>query len=385
MSKVLFVATVVKKHIKVFHLPYLKWFKKNGYETHVCASNDYENKLDCEIPYCDNFFDLPFRRSPFNPNNIKVYKELKGIIDSNEYDIIHCHTPMGGVLTRLAAHNARSKGTKIIYTAHGFHFFKGAPLMNWLLYYPIERMLAGFTDVLITINKEDYLRASSSFKAKKVEYIPGVGIDTGRYSGQIVNDFEKRRELGIPKNAFAILSVGELNRNKNHEVIIKALAKIKDPNTFYMICGQGDYENYLTKLADSLGVKDRVIFLGFRNDLSEIYKVADMFAFPSYREGLSVSLMEAMASGLPVVCSNVRGNSDLIEDQKGGYLTEPNNIYEFAQKIIKLKNDKSLSKKLGYYNLNKVIIYDNKNVEKQMGRIYNKFFSKRDFMEKQQM
>ena len=162
MKKVLFVATVVKTHIMVFHIPYLEWFKKNGYEVHVCAKNDYENKDECIIPYCDKYHDLPFERSPFKANNLKVYKKLKEIINTNNYDIIHCHTPMGGALTRLAAHKARNRGTKVLYTAHGFHFYKGSPLINWLVYYPVERWLARYTDVLITINEEDYNRIKES-------------------------------------------------------------------------------------------------------------------------------------------------------------------------------------------------------------------------------
>ena len=138
MKKVLFVATVVKLHIMVFHIPYLEWFKKNGYEVHVAARNDYDNKDECIIPFCDRFHDLPFERSPIRKNNLQVYKDLKNIIDTEQYEIIHCHTPMGGAIGRLAARSARKKGTKVIYTAHGFHFFKGAPLVNWLAYYPAE-------------------------------------------------------------------------------------------------------------------------------------------------------------------------------------------------------------------------------------------------------
>ena len=180
MKKVLFVATVVKTHIMTFHIPYLEWFKQNGYETHVCAKNDYINKEECVIPYCDKFYDIPFERSPINPANISAYEQLKKIIDSNEYDIIHCNTHVGGVLTRLAAKKARQHCTKVIYTAHGFHFYKGASFKDWLLFYPVERYFARYTDVLITINKEDY-SASQKFKAKKVVYVPGVCVDVNKF------------------------------------------------------------------------------------------------------------------------------------------------------------------------------------------------------------
>ena len=211
MKKVLFVATVVKLHIMVFHIPYLEWFKKNGYEVHVAARNDYDNKDECIIPFCDRFHDLPFERSPIRKNNLQVYKDLKNIIDTEQYEIIHCHTPMGGAIGRLAARSARKKGTKVIYTAHGFHFFKGAPLVNWLAYYPAERWLAKYTDVLITINTEDY-EIAKKFKVNRIEYVPGVGIDTDKFKNIEVNRTEKRESLGVSEDDFMIISVGELNK-----------------------------------------------------------------------------------------------------------------------------------------------------------------------------
>lgn len=179
-KKVLFVATVVKTHINVFHLPYLKMLKEMGYKTYVAAKNDFVNE-PCVIPYCDNYIDIPFERNPLNKNNISAYRMLKKVIDKENFDIIHCHTPVGGALTRIAARKSRKKGTKVIYTAHGFHFYKGAPLKNWLMYYPAERFCSYFTDALITINKEDYALAQRKMKAQKIYYIPGVGIDLNKF------------------------------------------------------------------------------------------------------------------------------------------------------------------------------------------------------------
>ena len=370
MKKVLFVATVVKLHIMVFHIPYLEWFKKKGYEVHVAAKNDYDNKEECIIPFCDKFHDLPFERSPLKKSNLHVYRDLKNIIDSNEYEIIHCHTPTGGAIGRLAARSTRKKCAKVVYTAHGFHFFKGAPLVNWLAYYPVERWLARYTDVLITINKEDYERAKSKFKAKRVEYIPGVGIDLEKFDTVEIDRALKRSQLGLPKDAFVVLSVGELNKNKNHEVVIRAIAKIDNPNIHYIICGQGNLDGYLRNLSKELGVENQVHLLGFRKDIPEICKISDVFAFPSYREGLSVALMEAMANGLPVVCSNIRGNSDLIEDGKGGYLVEPADVEGFAKYIKDLIEDSRLRSELGRFNLEKIENYSIENVLKEMEKTY---------------
>lgn len=372
MKKILFVATVVKTHIMVFHLPYLEWFMQQGYETHVCSRNDYTNKEECIIPYCDKYFDLPFERSPLKLKNLDVYKRLKKIIESNEYDIIHCHTPMGSFLTRLAARKARKKGTKIIYTAHGFHFFKGAPLKNWLLYYPAEKWLARYTDLLITINKEDYARAQK-FKAKKTVYVKGVGVDTQKFRSEPVNRSMKRAEFGVVDGEIALLSVGELITRKNHEVVLRALKKLNNPNIIYIICGHGELDGYLKNLAQQLGIEEKVKFLGFRNDISEIYYATDIFVFPSFQEGLSVALMEAMAAQLPVVCSNIRGNTDLIEDGAGGYLIAPNDVDGFAgaiNKVLAVPNNQ-----LGQINGEKIKQFDLSNVIEDMKTLYTKELS----------
>lgn len=369
MKKVLFVATVVKLHIMVFHIPYLEWFKKKGYEVHVAAKNDYDNKEECIIPFCDKFHDLPFERSPLKKSNLHVYRDLKNIIDSNEYEIIHCHTPTGGAIGRLAARSTRKKGAKVVYTAHGFHFFKGAPLVNWLAYYPVERWLARYTDVLITINKEDY-EIAKKFKVNRIEYVPGVGIDTDKFKNIEVNRTEKRESLGVNEDDFMIISVGELNKNKNHQVIIRAISRLKNQEIKYVLCGQGPLENELRELAKELDVENQVKFLGFRRDVAELMNIADLFAFPSYREGLSLSLMEAMASGLPVLCSNIRGNTDLIEDGKGGFLVESTDIESIAKYISEMISDSGLRNECGRFNVNRIKNYSINNVLSKMKEIY---------------
>lgn len=372
MKKVLFVATVVKTHIMEFHIPYLKMFKEMGWETAVAARNDYENPADCVIPYCDTYYNIPFERNPLKPGNLKAYKELKHIIDEGEYDIIHCHTPVGAMLTRLAAKQARKKGTKVFYTAHGFHFYKGAPAINWILYYPVEKWLSRYTDVLITINKEDYERAKT-FKAGKVCYVPGVGIDLKKFNAGYVNKEQKRKEIGVSADDFVLLSVGELIPRKNHEVVIRALSVLKQRDKLnhieYVICGRGSYEADLRKLAEGLDVADHVHFLGYRNDISEICNCADLFVFMSHQEGLPVALMEAMACGLPAVCSNIRGNTDLIEDGVTGLLAN-NTPEEVAQSISKMKSDTALRNRVASAALQKIKQFDLSSVEDEMSKIY---------------
>ena len=372
MKKILYVATVVKTHIMEFHIPYLKMLKEMGWETAVAARNDYDNPNDCVIPYCDTYFDIPFERNPLKPRNIKAYRELKRVIDEGNYDIIHCHTPVGAMLTRLAARNARKKGTKVIYTAHGFHFYKGAPIINWLLYYPVEKYLSYFTDVLITINKEDYNRAKS-FKARKVVYIPGVGIDIDKFSRRIGNRQEKREKLGLKENDFVLLSVGELIVRKNHALVFDALGELKKKGELdhiqYVICGQGPLEQELKKKTTSLGISENIHFLGYRNDISEICNASDLFIFMSLQEGLPVALMEAMACGLPVICSNIRGNTDLVENGKSGEIVE-NTADEVAKAIIRLKNNEALRNRYSKSEKSVIKHYDLLSIEEEIRDIY---------------
>ena len=271
------------------------------------------------------------------------------------------------MVVRLACRG--NSNIKVFYTAHGFHFYKGAPLKNWLIYYPIEKWLSRYTDLLITLNKEDFYRASK-FKTKNTRYIPGVGIDIKEIAELEIDKKNKRKELGIPLDSFVVLSVGELNDNKNHQVVIKALSLLDIPNVHYVICGQGNNIEYLINLSKELNVDNRMHFLGYRNDIIEICKISDVFVFPSKREGLPVSIMEAMANKLPVVCSNIRGNSDLIENQKGGYLVEPKNVEGFSKYIKRLTEDSKLRVEMGEFNYKKIEVYSIDNVLYQMEDIY---------------
>lgn len=368
-KKVIFIATVVKMHIMEFHIPFLRMFKEMGWETAVAAKNDYEDIQNCVIPYCDRFYNIPFERNPFNHNNIKSYKVLKRILEQDEYNIIHCHTPVGGVVGRLAAKSIRKSGkNKVVYTAHGFHFYKGAPLKNWLLYYPVEKFFSRWTDALVLINQEDYKRAERKFKAKKTYYVPGVGIDLNRYKKCIEND-DIRDEFNIPSKAKVILSVGEVNNNKNHKLGITSISKLNDDSIYYIICGQGNLIEENRKLAKALGVNNRVIFAGYRSDVERFYNTADIFLFPSLREGLSVSMMEAMAMGVPIICNSIRGNTDLIDDGINGVLI--NNTVEEAVEAIKLLlHNSSLRESISMAEREKIEQFGLDNVMDKMRNIY---------------
>lgn len=342
-GKVLFSATLVRGHIAKFHIPYLKWFKEQGWETWVAARNDYPDGV-CEIPYCDRFVNIDFARSPFSWRTIVAYRQLRDLFAHERFDIVHTHTPVGSVLTRLAARGARKSGTRVIYTAHGFHFYKGAPLVSWLLWYPAERIMSRFTDVLITINNEDFERAKR-FAHCRVEYVSGVGVDLSRFAAVKCRD-AKRAELGLADCDFAVLSVGDLIPRKNQAAIVRALPLLPE-GVKLIVCGEGPERERLIALAEELGVSRRVSLLGFRDDMADIMAACDCLVFPSVHEGLSVSVMEAMAAGLPVVASAIRGiDPDLLSDRGSGLVLPEAAPDAIASAVFELMGDAVLYRRL---------------------------------------
>lgn len=331
-GKVLFSATLVRGHIAKFHIPYLKWFKEQGWETWVAAKNDYPDNV-CNIPYCDHFVDVNFARSPFSKRTLEAYRQLRKLFSQERFDIVHTHTPVGGVLTRLAARHVRKAGTKVIYTAHGFHFYKGAPLVNWLLWYPVEKVMSRLTDMLITINYEDFMRAKQ-FAHCRVEYVPGVGVDLSKFSVDKCRE-EKRKELGLSSNNFCILMIGDLNANKNHHVLVEALKKLPK-NVMLFIAGEGPLQGELSALASRIGVSDRVVFLGFRDDVAALLNASDLFCMPSKREGLPISLIEALATGTPVLVSDARGCADVLDGLNDGLIVSEFNADVWADHILSI-------------------------------------------------
>ena len=289
-------------------------------------------------------FQIDFSRSPFRfGNHRKAYKGLLKLLNTRNYSFVHTHTPIASAILRIAAHQTN---TSVIYTAHGFHFYKGAPLLNWIVFYPLEKWLSKYTDTLVTINKEDFERAQKRFNAGKVIYLPGIGVDLDKFTKDVYEREKIRKEFGIKSDDFLLLSVGELNDNKNHLAVIKAVAGL---NVHYAVVGKGEKKDELIAAASKYKV--HLILTGYRNDVASIYSAADLYILPSIREGLNVSLMEAMSCGLPVACSKIRGNVDLIDDGVGGYLFNPKSINDIRLKIETLIN---CSIKFGEYNRNKI-------------------------------
>lgn len=392
MKKALVLASVASM-IDQFNMPNIKLLIELGYHVDVACnfvegntcSDEKVAQLKTTLAEMDvNCFQIDFARNVLKVSqNIKAYRQTRKIVKEGRYDLIHSHSPIGGLLSRVAVRDMRAerehrgessefRGTRMIYTAHGFHFFKGSPLMNWLIFYPIEWVSSFLTDTLITITKEDFARAKESMHAGEVEYIPGVGIDVMKFRAEVPDDvkLQKRQEIGVGKDDVMMLSVGELNKNKNHEVVLRAMAKLGRKDVHYVIAGRGVLKDYLENLAKGLGVSEQLHLLGFRTDIKELYKVADVFAHPSFREGLSVAVMEAMASAMPIICTAIRGNTDLIDEGKGGFLFNPadvNGAYEALKKMVDNEDRKSL----GTYNTRKAEGLDVKVILDKMREIYS--------------
>lgn len=369
--RILYVTTI-SLTMNSFFKPHIEKLVKQGYSVDI-ACNYKDLALDSlyEELGC-NCYHIDFSRSPLSKDNIKAYWQLKKVVEDGDYDIVHCHTPNASMITRLVCRKFRKKtGLKVFYTAHGFHFYKGAPRLNWTVYYPVEKFCSRYTDKLITINQEDFDLAKSKFKAKEIYHIPGVGVDLSKLANVQVDRDVKRREIGVPEDAVLLISVGELNENKNHQVIIKALAQLKNPAIHYVIAGVGNKREYLLELADRLGVSQQVHLLGFRNDIPELNRSADVFCFSSVREGLPVALMEAAAIGLPLIGADSRGISDIIENGKNGLLCRYDSADSFANAINTLVNSEEKRKQMGECGMDMVRKFEIGYIIERILMIYN--------------
>lgn len=341
----------------IFFKSFIKQLIDEGNTVDI-ATNEKSYQVDsCYKEWGCNVFQVSWSRSPLDTGNIKAINELKQIIKNNNYDIVHCHTPIAAACTRVACRSFQKKGLKVIYTAHGFHFYKGSPRLNWFIYYPLEKICSKWTDVLITINKEDYAVARTRMKSKRIEYIPGVGIDVDKFKNTVIDRTKKRKDIGVSDNDILVLSVGELNINKNHQIILKALAEVGDTSIHYAIAGKGDQHDILDRLSYSLGINNQIHLLGYRNDVAELYKAADVYALPSIREGLNVSVMEALASGLPCIVSKIRGNVDMVQENVNGYYIDPANVNTVVDCLMKIKNiglKPNISESAEKYNYNEI-------------------------------
>ena len=370
MKKCLIISTV-SRQFTLFERGNIEVLKELGYEIHCVANFEDETEEINQLGIIKHNIDI--QRSPFSLKNIKAYKQLKQIINSDKYELIHCHSPMGGVLTRLAARKTRKvNNTRVLYTAHGFHFYKGAPLLNWTLYYPIEKWLSKYTDCLITINKEDYDIANRKFRAKKVELINGIGVDENKFNFKM-SEYEKsklRESLGLKDDDYVLIQIGELNKNKNQLMSINAMKEvIKDNQHIHLLLvGKGKLEELYKQKIEKYNLNKNIHFLGYRQDIPKLIKISNVLLSLSYREGLPVNVIEGMCCNIPIISTDCRGNKDLIEDGLNGYMVPINDIQKLKEKILYLINNKINVR-------NDIDKYTKRAIKEKMKIIYNNIFN----------
>lgn len=369
MKRILFISNICKK-ISNFHMVSIEAAENNNYEFHFAANftlmPDEMKKTYANV----HFHHINLKRFPFHPKNLLAIHELNKVIREIKPDAIHCNTPIGGALGRICG--AKNKVDVVIYTAHGFHFYKGAKGVGPFIYKKLETIMAKKTDVIITMNQEDYY-AAQKMKLKgngKVFSVHGVGISTKEYQSSTDVAVEKKHDLKLKQSDIVCIAMGDLIKRKNYETSIRSIALLNNKNVHFLICGDGPEKKRLEALARELKVDEQIHFLGYRDDIKSLLSISDCFLFSSFQEGLPRSLMEAMASGLPCVVSNIRGNTDLIVDGHNGFLCPADDASAFCDALKTIISDSNLRNLMRKNNLIAIKPFDVENVKKEMDIIY---------------
>ncbi|WP_461879747.1 glycosyltransferase [Fusicatenibacter sp.] len=375
MNKLLIIANVSREHIRKFHIPFILFMKKKGWIVDVAC------RLDADIPEADHEFDLPCDRNPFSGGMKKSIAILKKIINENHYDVVHCNTITGGMIARVAARTARRKGTRVFYTNHGLHYFKGAGLKRWVMGYPMEWILAPLTDVFITINQADYEMVRKSLPVSgNIERIHGIGVELERFRAKR-NPYQiaqVRKKLKIEKNEFVLIYVAEITENKNQIALLEVMEEIsrKYSDIVLVLAGPDHTKGNLQRIVEKKDLAKRVRFLGWRDDIPELLAMSNVYVASSKSEGLGLNIIEAMASGLPVVALKNRGHNELIQDGVNGFLIEQNDIQKFTERIIELYEDEQRRMEIVKNAQKSIERYETENVLNELWNIYQKFGAK---------
>lgn len=382
MKKILYVTTV-SSTINAFLVPHIKYLIDQGYKVDVATNITDDINADL-INMGVKVFEVDFQRTPISLKNSKAYKQIKEIQNKEQYDIVHVHTPVASFVTRYALR--KEKNLKIVYTCHGFHFYKGGSAINWIVFYPLEKIAAKWTDTIVTINSEDY-EIAKRFSLRnngQVSKMHGVGIEKEKYVIENFDKSEYRKKLGLNDDDFVILVLAELNKNKNHIQLIKAMNLLKDkyPNIKAIFAGTGPLEDDIKKQIKENGLEDKISLLGWRNDVKELINSSDLVGLFSKREGLGKCLLEAMICGKCVIATNTRGPRELIEDGKNGFLFEIDDYNKTAISIELIYKDINLRRLYSEQVIMKANNYLLDNVLKQLMRIYkNLDYMKGDYNE----
>ncbi|MDT9337256.1 glycosyltransferase family 4 protein [Clostridium perfringens] len=355
--KILYITTV-SSTINAFLIPHIEMLINNKNKVDCAAAMDVEIS-DILKNKNVKFFNMPFKRMPLKVSNFIAFKNLLKIQKKYKYDVIHVHTPIASIFGRLL--KVFYPKLKIIYTAHGYHFYKGAPKKSWILYYPIEKIMAKLTDVTITINKEDYEITKKKLKPKKCYLVNGVGLDLNKYKQLSKQEKEnKRKELQISEDSFIVIMIAELNFNKNQIQLIKAMELLKDkyPNIKTLLVGSGPMEKLIKNEINNRNLGDNVKLLGFRKDVNELINISDIGVLLSFREGLPRNIMELMANGKKVIATNIRGCKDLVSNKEIGELVNVGDYKRTAELIEKFYFDNpmiSVRNEIRNYDINFIV------------------------------
>lgn len=371
--KVLLTATV-QSHICQFHRPLEQMLHAHGCELHVAAADNLEEKNGLKLDFADRIYPVRFSRKPLSLDNAAAFLQLRRILKSGAYDVVHCNTPAAGVITRMAWLSLRNRNGKLYYTAHGFHFYRGAPVINWLLYYPVEKLLAAWTDKVITVNREDYRLAKKRFSTETV-MICGVGVDEKRfYPLSEVERKQLRQRMGYRQEQQLILCAGELVSNKNQEMAVRMMLRLKNscPQAILLLAGNGPKKNFLMKQVHAYQLEDRVQFLGYRTDIERYQQIADLSVSCSRREGLPLNVVEAMMTGHPVIAARNRGHQELIRPGINGWLVDQEDDLAMALYAYRYLKHPELAAKMGRQTRASVGAYSCEQVKKQLEKIFIK-------------
>jgi glycosyltransferase EpsD len=371
MAKILYLATS-DIHLNTFHRPYIDWFVQEGHQIDLA----FERRGDYTFPGIHQEYLLDFPRKFDVKKIVKSYKKLHEIIEKNHYDLIHCHTPIPSFIARLTSRNVRENGGKVIYTAHGFHFYKGGPLKNWLVYYPAEYILSLFTDAIIVMNKEDFGYINGKMLHKESILIPGIGVDSVRFQNKSDAEIQRiRASMGYVDKDILLLYIAEFIPRKNHEFLIRCMRELikVNPNIKLVLAGRGILLEKMKKLARELEISERIDFLGFRNDIHELAAIADIGITVSMHEGLGLGVIEQMMCGIPVIASIDRGHNETVNNGVNGYLYRQNDRNDFLAKVTELTNKPHLRKKMGHNGMVDAQKFELKNSLAAMINIYKKY------------
>lgn len=349
--KKLLIITTIPDTITAFLLPFARHFRSQGWQVDAmaCGISDYE---ECFEEF-DRLWEVQWSRNPLNPQNfVTAPRQINVAMQQGNYDIVHVHTPVAAFVTRYALKKYRKRGvTKVIYTAHGFHFHSGGKALKNSAFLGLEKIAGNWTDYLVTINREDEVAAKhyGLINSEKVRYMPGIGVDLDYYSSNNAYETEVkkvRQELGLGEDTKLLLSVAEFIPRKHPQDILRALHKINRSDVCLAFAGDGDLLEQMQQLANELGIQQQVRFLGHRNDIPILMKSAFVTILASDQEGLPRSVMESLCLETPVIGSDIRGTRDLVS-LDSGILFPVGDINKIADAIKYLLDNPSIASMMG--------------------------------------